>query len=280
MTKRINLDKGLLKSLMVFGAVIEARDAYTGGHTWRVAWFAKKLAERAGLSKQGAFLAALGGFVHDIGKVGVPDSILNKPSALTAEEYAIMQSHPATGKMILAEHPLAPLVLDAVCYHHERVDGKGYPGAVGGEQQSVISRIIAISDAFDAMTSTRSYRAAMKKEKAIALLREQRGLQFDAALVDCFARLAQTAGLDWIIGHSDESRPLLHCPVCGPIVAVPGGKQDGDAIYCHACKGKFELHIKGDTFDLEFKNERDLSVRPEIDLQQIGKIGDILGSGL
>jgi hypothetical protein len=120
----------------------------------------------------------------------------------------------------------------------------------------------------------------MKKEKAIALLREERGLQFDAALVDCFARLAQTAGLDWIIGHSDESRPLLHCPVCGPIVAVPGGKQDGDAIYCHACKGKFELHIKGDTFDLEFKNERDLSVRPEIDLQQIGKIGDILGSGL
>ena len=266
---RIELNPGLLKSLLVFGAVIEARDAYTGGHTWRVARFSKMLAERTGLSGTDAFLASLGGFVHDLGKVAVPDSILNKPSALTAEEYAIMKAHPETGKMLVNEHPLAPLVLDAVGYHHERIDGKGYPAGLRGDEQAAVSRIVAIADAFDAMTSTRSYRKAMSKERALSILNIQRGLQFDAALVDVFSGLAQSGSLDGVIGHSDESRALLNCPVCGPIIAVPGSKRDGETIYCYACKGKFQLHIKGDTFEAEFKNERDPCIQPEIDLEQI-----------
>jgi HD-GYP domain-containing protein (c-di-GMP phosphodiesterase class II) len=271
---RIELDSGLLKSLLIFGAVIEARDAYTGGHTWRVAHFSRKLAEKAGLSDSEIFMASIGGFVHDLGKVGVPDSILNKPDQLTALEYDIIKAHPVIGKNILAEHPLAPLVLDAINHHHERIDGKGYPEGIPGEEHSIFSRIIAIADAFDAMTSTRPYRAGMPKEKAMAILQCERGLQFDASLVDCFVSLALSNELAQIIGHSDESVPLLNCPVCGPIIAVPRNKKDGDTIYCNSCKGKFELHIKGDTFEAEFKNEKLFTVQPEIDYEQIGELAE------
>jgi putative nucleotidyltransferase with HDIG domain len=187
---KTGLDSGLLKSLLVFGAVIEARDAYTGGHVWRVARLAEKLAKKAGLSGNAIFLAAIGGFIHDIGKVGIPDSILNKPDRLTDLEYEIMRTHPQTGKKILSMHPLAPLVIDAISHHHERADGDGYPEGIPREEVSIGSRIVTIADAFDAMTSTRPYRKGMTKEKAIAILQSESGSQFDGALVDLLVDLA------------------------------------------------------------------------------------------
>lgn len=268
----IIIDSALLKSLLIFGSVIEARDAYTGGHTWRVAQFSKKLSQKAGLSESEIFITSIGGFVHDIGKIGVPDHILNKPEALNEEEYEIIKSHTITGRNLLADHPLAPLVLDAINHHHERIDGKGYPEAIERQDLLIIPKIISITDAFDAMTSTRPYRKGLSKEKALSILISEKGAQFDETLVDIFVNLDTTNELDEIIGHSDESKPLLNCPVCGPIISVPRSKKNGDTVYCNSCKGKFELHIKGDTFDAEFKNEKLFTVQPEIDFEQLDEI--------
>lgn len=269
---KIEVDSGLLKSLLIFGTVIEARDAYTGGHTWRVAQFSTKLAGKAGLSESEIFVASLGGFVHDIGKVGIPDHILNKTGALTDQEFGIIKTHTTTGRNIISEHPLAALVLDAVSHHHERVDGRGYPEGLQDQDLTIHSKIISIADAFDAMTSTRPYRTGFPKEKAISILKSERGAQFDSALVDIFIGLAISDELDEIIGHSDEGTKLLNCPVCGPIITVPRNKKSGDTVYCNSCKGKFELHIKEDTFEAEFKNEKLFTVQPEVDFEQITEI--------
>lgn len=269
---RIELDSALLKSLLIFGSIIEARDAYTGGHTWRVAQFSKRLAQKAGLSESEIFVTSIGGFIHDIGKVGVPDQILNKPEALNEQEYEVIKSHTITGRSLLADHPLAPLVLDAIGHHHERIDGKGYPEAITRQDLLITTKIISIADAFDAMTSTRPYRKGLPKEKALSILVSEKGTQFDEALVDLFIDLDAINELDKIIGHSDESKPLLNCPVCGPIISVPRSKKNGDTVYCNSCKGKFELHIKDDTYEAEFKNEKLFTVQPEIDFDQLDEI--------
>jgi HD-GYP domain-containing protein (c-di-GMP phosphodiesterase class II) len=108
--------------VLVLGAVIEARDAYTGGHTWRVAQYSRLLAEQAGLSASEIFLSGLGGFIHDIGKVGIPDQVLNKAGRLSEDEFSLLKTHPTVGKKLLDNHPLGPLVLDSITYHHERFD--------------------------------------------------------------------------------------------------------------------------------------------------------------
>ncbi|KAF0190464.1 MAG: metal dependent phosphohydrolase [Gammaproteobacteria bacterium] len=122
---RIDVDRPLLKSLLLIGAVVEARDAYTGGRLWRVSRFSRLLAEQAGLSGDEIARISVGGFLHDLGKVGVPDAIVNKPARLTNDEYDIIKTHPAIGEGRIAEHPLAVLAQDAIRHHHERVDGGG-----------------------------------------------------------------------------------------------------------------------------------------------------------
>lgn len=271
---KMEVDGGLLKSLLVLGAVIESRDAYTGGHTWRVAQFSKILATRAGLSEEAIFAAGLGGFLHDIGKIGVSDSILAKPSSLTVPEYKIIRTHPEVGKALLIDHPLAGLILDAVSHHHERHDGRGYPEGLSGEELTPFAKITTIADAFDAMTSVRPYRPPRGLEEALAELNRRSGTQFDPELVKIFQELAITGHLAHIIGHSDLGRPMVDCPVCGPIIAVPRNKKNGDTIHCNSCKGTFELHIKEDTFEAEFKNEKNPDIQPEIDGELIAEIVD------
>lgn len=131
--RHIDLNVNLLKSVLVLGAVIEARDAYIGGHTWRVSQYSRLLAEQAGLTSTEISLTSLGGFVHDIGKVEISDRILNKLERLTNDEFAFIKTHPQIGNTLLVDYPLAPLVLDAITHHHERFDGQGYPGKLSGE---------------------------------------------------------------------------------------------------------------------------------------------------
>ncbi len=265
----VNIDKGLLQSILTMGSVIEARDAYTGGHIWRVSRFSELLAEKAGLSQSEIFLARLGGYVHDLGKVGVPDQILNKPSGLDRIEFGIMKNHPLVGRELLVQHPLSGLVLDAVSHHHEKIDGSGYPEGLTGDRLSVFAKIISIADALDAMTSTRSYRRGMSKKRAIAILEQEKGSHFSTYFVDKMCDLAADQRLDHVVGHSDVGRPMVNCPMCGPVIAVPGNKLDGDIINCNSCKGIFQLHAKANTFELEFKHDRNAAAKPEIDLEQI-----------
>jgi HD-GYP domain-containing protein (c-di-GMP phosphodiesterase class II) len=267
--RQIDVSPDLLKSVLVLAAVIEARDAYTGGHTWRVAQYSRLLARQAGLSDAEIFLAGLGGFIHDLGKVGIPDQVLNKKDRLSDDEFSLIKTHPSIGKTLLSTHPLGPLVLDAVTHHHERFDGRGYPTGDLAADLSIYPRIVAIADSFDALTSSRPYRRGRPKAAALAVLFESRNRQFDGALVAYFLDLDKNAALEHTLGHSDEGRRLVNCPMDGPIMAIPRQKQEGDSIYCHACKGIYRLHIAKESYELESLQQQRFDLHPEVDQDQI-----------
>lgn len=240
----------LLSSLMTMAWFVEARDPYTGGHLWRVAKFSELVAIKAGLSKDDAARISLGGFLHDLGKVGIPDAILRKTDRLTEEEYDIIKTHPAVGFRMLSGHPLADLVKDAVLLHHERPDGLGYPQGLKAEEISDMAKIVGLCDAFDAMTSSRPYRTGMPQEKALSIIASNKGSQFDARFAEAIIALGEDGELEHIIGHSDDGIPLQSCPACGPTIVVQRENEVGDHLHCPSCTGKFELAKEADGFQL------------------------------
>lgn len=231
----------LLSSLLTMAWFVEARDPYTGGHLWRVSKLAYLLAQKAGRSRAECARISLGGFLHDLGKIGVPDAILRKPGRLSDEEMDAVRTHPDMGRRLLAGHPMAGLVQEAVYLHHERPDGLGYPQGLSGDTVPLMARIVGICDAFDAMTSHRPYRAGMPEAAALSILVSGRDTQFDATLVDHFHQLSQDGELSHIVGHSDDGIPLQTCPMCGPTLVVQRGQTAGQRIYCRACSGQFKL---------------------------------------
>jgi HD-GYP domain-containing protein (c-di-GMP phosphodiesterase class II) len=174
-----------LKSII---ASLEEKDAYTHGHSVRVAEYSVILANALRLSPREIQEIELAGLLHDIGKIGIPDSVLLKSSRLNRAEFELMKSHPArSGKILAAIGPLDS-ILPAIRNHHERFDGQGYPDGLRGEEIPLFARIIFIADTYDAMTSTRPYRLALEKELAFRELRKYAGTQFDPDLVDAFIR--------------------------------------------------------------------------------------------
>jgi HD-GYP domain-containing protein (c-di-GMP phosphodiesterase class II) len=178
-----NLLVGVIRTMI---NAIDAKDSYTCGHSDRVAAYGKMIADSLGYSPQECEQLYMAGLLHDIGKIGVPDSILGKPGKLTDEEFAIIKKHPEIGYSILRH--LKPLthVLPGVLHHHEAVDGTGYPHGLQGDAIPWQGRVLAVADAYDAMTSDRPYRKGMPSEKAENILREGRGKMWDAAMVDAF----------------------------------------------------------------------------------------------
>jgi len=170
---------------------IEAKDKYTEGHNERVSCYAVALARAVGLSEPEQEIVRMAGVLHDIGKIGVPDNVLNKKGPLNEDEFDRILSHPQKGEKILK--PLRSLsgVRDVVLHHHERYDGKGYPQGLKGEQIPIYARIVAIADSFDAMTTTRSYRKALSKEDALRELQDKAGVMWDPYLVQKFVELVQ-----------------------------------------------------------------------------------------
>jgi len=253
----MNIDKPLLKSLLIMADIIEARDPYTGGHVWRVSQYAKLLATKIGLPKDEVIQISIAAYLHDLGKVGIPDDILHKAEALTDAEYAIIKTHPSIGGRLLGGHPLAELVASAANEHHERMDGKGYPHGLRGDQISLTARIVSVVDAFDAMTSTRPYRKGMAAETALSILEKESGTQFDGELVKQLNKLGVSGDLQHILGHSADGIPIITCPHCGPVIAVPRNTKDGDIIYCRACHSELTLHQVGNTFESEMTGMTD-----------------------
>jgi HD-GYP domain-containing protein (c-di-GMP phosphodiesterase class II) len=248
---KIQIEKPLLKSLALMASVIEARDAYTGGHLWRVSQYAHQLAEAAGLPPEMVFLSKLGGFLHDIGKIAIPDVILGKRGELSVPEYEVVKTHPGIGATLIQDHPLGSLAISAIHQHHEWVNGKGYPGRLQGDQISIFARIVSIADAFDALTSTRPYRQGVAVIPAVEALTAELGSQFDARLLDAFIRISRRHTLQEVVGTSERGVSLVACPTCGPVITVSGKAKDGDIGYCRVCGGQHRLHRDGDTFVAE-----------------------------
>lgn len=162
---------------------LDARDRYTAGHSEAVATYARAIAERLGLSEKDQQLASLCGLVHDVGKIGLPAGLLEKPGPLTLEERRQMEDHAAIGERILANVEDYKEIAQIVRHHHERIDGHGYPDGLVGDQIPILSRIIAVADAYDAMTSDRPYRDSMPQRTARLRLAQAAGSQFDATVV-------------------------------------------------------------------------------------------------
>lgn len=175
-----------LGSLHAMSNAIDARDPYTQGHSERVARLAFDLAGIIGLSNEACQEIYLAGILHDIGKIGIPDSVLLKNGALTDEEFRIIQQHPEIGYRIVERLGQLQFVLPGVLHHHERWDGKGYPHGLGGTEIPMMARVLAVADAFDAMTSSRPYRDAMPVEKACSIIYSGGDQQWDAEVVQAF----------------------------------------------------------------------------------------------
>lgn len=170
------ISKELAQSL---SDTIEAKDAYTNGHSKRVAIYSQMLAERLGLSENDQDEIYLTALLHDIGKIGIPISVINKPGRLTDEEYELIQQHPVIGCKILSSISSLPSASVGARWHHERYDGKGYPDQLAGTDIPLFARIIGVADSYDAMTSKRSYRDVMPQEKVRAEVERCLGSQFD-----------------------------------------------------------------------------------------------------
>lgn len=165
---------------------VEARDPYTCGHSERVAQFGRCLAEALGESPIGCERVYLTGLLHDVGKIAIPDDVLQKPGHLDQDERAIIETHTEAGWRILHELDALRDVLSGVLYHHETYDGNGYPDGLAGEEIPLDGRILAVCDAFDAMTSDRPYRDGMPVEKAVEILKEGSGRYWDPKLIEVF----------------------------------------------------------------------------------------------
>jgi HD-GYP domain-containing protein (c-di-GMP phosphodiesterase class II) len=208
----VALETTTVSSLFRLADILDARDRYTHGHAVRVGEYAERLALALGVPDSRAFLVLLAGRLHDIGKCAVRNEVLLKPGALDEAERAHMCTHPAVGGEMLAAYPFFGEIAADVRGHHERWDGKGYPDGLAGNAIPLGARIIAVVDAWDAMTSSRPYRSALPHEEAIRRLSEGAGTQWEPAIVAAFLSLVAQ---DSSIGRS--AAPIAGC---GAPVAV------------------------------------------------------------
>ena len=191
------LERANLQFAAALIATLDARDRYTAGHSAAVAIYSRDIAERMGLSAEVCDQAYLCGLVHDIGKIGLPPGLLEKPGALTLEERRQMQEHSAIGERILAHVDEYSEIATIVRHHHERIDGQGYPDGLVDETIPPVSRIIAVADAYNAMTSDRPYRDAMPSRVARLRLAQAVDSQFDTAAVAAFEAILAGADEDY-----------------------------------------------------------------------------------
>ncbi len=176
-----------LRTLQSLAYTIDAKDSYTHYHSTNVSKYSKIIAKKLGFSDEDVKKVGFGSLLHDIGKIGIPESILNKPTSLNDKEFEIIKQHPIIGKSIL--NPMKdqfPEMIDMIYYHHERYDGKGYPEGIGGDEIPLNCRIVSLADAFDAMTSDRSYRRRLKFDVVVSEIKKNKGKQFHPEIVDAF----------------------------------------------------------------------------------------------
>jgi putative nucleotidyltransferase with HDIG domain len=184
-----NLREMFIDTTKALAAAIDAKDPYTRGHSQRVAQISLEIAKEMGQSPSEQQKVNIAALLHDVGKIGIEDHILKKPSQLTDEEYNVIKQHPRWGAMIMGHISQLKDVVPAIQYHHERLDGSGYPEGRAGEQIPMLARIIAVADTFDAMTTDRLYQKAMDPQFVVSKLHEWKGSRYDPSVVDAMTRI-------------------------------------------------------------------------------------------
>ena len=182
--KTEKLSRAYIQIVEALAASVDAKDRYTHGHSSRVAAYSREIAKRVGYSEEEQDKIYMMGLLHDVGKIGIQDAIINKPSRLTEEEYAMIKTHPVVGAEILKKIQDIPELVVGARWHHERYDGRGYPDGLEGDNIPEVARIIAVADTYDAMTSNRSYRGYLPQEKVRAEIERCKGSQFDPRFAD------------------------------------------------------------------------------------------------
>ena len=193
-TPSFHLVRDDMREMMALARSVEEKDRYTEGHCTRLEQLAAKTGERLGLSGEKLVDLSFGAYLHDIGKIKVPDGILNKGEALSDEEWEVMRHHPAYGAEMLLEKDFLHGAAEIVRAHHESFDGSGYPDRLRGDDIPIGARIIAVVDTYDAMTSERPYRRALSVQEAIAEVRAHAGVQFDPVVVEAFVEVVGEDG--------------------------------------------------------------------------------------
>lgn len=178
------LERISMQIVKALSGAVDAKDTYTNGHSLRVAEYSKEIARRAGLSSEMQDDIYMMGLLHDVGKIGVPDAIINKPAHLTESEFTIIKNHPVMGARILKNIKDFPKLITGARWHHERYDGKGYPDGIAGEEIPLEARIIAVADAYDAMTSRRSYHDVLPHDVVRSEIEKGKGTQFDPVMTE------------------------------------------------------------------------------------------------
>ena len=186
-----DLSELFYKTIKSIAQALDAKDQYTHGHSMRVTLYSLALAKKLNLPDEILEEIETTGLLHDIGKIAIPEKILLKPGKLTDEEFAVIKTHPELGKKLVEGIEKLNLVSNWLQYHHERYDGRGYPEGLSGEQIPISSRIIAIADTYDAMTSTRSYRKALSHQEAVDEIIRCSGSQFDPNLANLFISISE-----------------------------------------------------------------------------------------
>jgi HD-GYP domain-containing protein (c-di-GMP phosphodiesterase class II) len=207
--KALELLDSYVSMMEALGRAIAMRDSDTGTHNYRVAWIATRIAEKMGLD--GVHMQALiaGSFLHDVGKIGIPDAILLKPGKLDDKEFSIMRSHVQQGEEIVAGMSWLDGASAVVSGHHEKWNGSGYPRRLSGDAINFEARIFAVADVFDALCSKRPYKEAMSFDETMMILNRDSGTHFDPAVMDVFRPMARTI-FDCLEGSSeDDVRALL-----------------------------------------------------------------------
>lgn len=192
-------------------AALDAKSPCMCGHSERVASLSLTLAREMGLTSAEQTRIHIGAHLHDVGKIGIPDAILNKPGLLSKTEFAVIRQHPEIGHKIVSKIKVLHSISDIVRHHHERFDGRGYPDGLEGENIPLGASIVAVADAFDAMTTLRSYRQALDLDAALEEMRNCRGTQFDPDIIDMLILLAE-----------DQKLPLVGLEYTREVIGAAG----------------------------------------------------------
>ena len=202
---RENLNRAYVEFIRALASALDARDPYTAGHSLRVSEYSCAIASSLNLRPDQIDEIRIGALLHDIGKIGIADSVLQKPGRLTEEEFALIKAHPVIGRKILQGVHGLVAYLPTVEFHHENWDGSGYPSGQREEHVPLAARIVHVADAYDAMTSDRTYRRGMSSEDAVGVLQRNAGTQFDPLLVSIFTTCVENGGMRYGSTASDQS---------------------------------------------------------------------------